>query len=841
MSDKREPQRGAVVKTSEGDAALQLERLLSKQKYKDAVKQAKLIHKDEATEQSHRQLECAYFLRAQQLFHAGMVGSAVEVSRHLLDFGVTEAKLLDEFPPLLVKLGLAQDAFRIQGRLESPESQDRLALLAADQTVLHPERSQPPSPEIGREASIVRQALEALQAGDEATALGLVRDIARSSPLSDWKLLVRGLAAYYKGNLGETQANWDRLDPERAPMRIARRLQSLRASQSGKGQGESAFEELEALVYGERILPRLQELGDLVAKNRWADVLTRIRSLRISLNAVDPRLGQKLTSSFLAPLLDHAASLSYASGSRLIREFTQAAEPLAIDPLWNRLWALTWECPSDGTSEAIKYWTRYVADLESVTALKAEERQLAQALVWKHLAEMYLTELDDRTYEDGDFDDGFEDDDEFDDEDDFDMDEDELEQHATTCIQRSLQLAPQHRPTYDLLVHLSRLSGDPQKPIEARQRILEVFPEDVETLIEMAQELYGRDEPAAALEILSRARKLKPLDESLVSQEIAIRTSLARGLALQRRWDEGRAQFAAIEQLRPGEMRNFIYLAKKAIFETKAGQANLADRNEREAAALLPEPCALWLIFRVESIRYKLTKATQNHYADLWKKELRRKARSETAGAMASYLTAMIVTGTEYDGRDQDAKELLKYVQRTTRMNYRLEDLEEVCEFLGQFPKETDLARKLVTRGLKAYPQSAILHLVAASVEKNASGPCPQLRLMLGHLKEALRLAEASTRREEMVLVPKIKHMLSVCNEVQTRTAGFPFAPPGGMPFDGGPPGSFEDALRAFLGAAYDNDEGDDEEDGPGPVFGRKFRASPQPDRGSKRKPKSDS
>src|SRR5208282_1924794 len=85
MSDKREPHRGVVVKTSAGDAAVQLERLISKQKYKDAVKQAKLIHKAEATPQSHRQLERAYFLRAQQLLRAGMPASAVEVSRHLLD------------------------------------------------------------------------------------------------------------------------------------------------------------------------------------------------------------------------------------------------------------------------------------------------------------------------------------------------------------------------------------------------------------------------------------------------------------------------------------------------------------------------------------------------------------------------------------------------------------------------------------------------------------------------------------------------------------------------------------------------------------------------------------
>ncbi|MGD0041270.1 MAG: hypothetical protein ABSE84_12765, partial [Isosphaeraceae bacterium] len=559
MSDKREPQRGVVVKTSAGDAAVQLERLIAKQKYKDAVKQAKLIHKAEATPQSHRQLERAYFLRAQQLLRAGMPASAVEVSRHLLDFGVTDAKLVEEFSPLLVKLGLAQDAFRIQGRLESPESQSRLVLLVADQAVLHPERSQPSMPEVGQEATLVRQALEALYAADEVKALGLVRDISRSSPLSEWKLLVRGLAAFYRGDHGETQANWNRLDPERAPQRIARQLQKLHQGQSEKDAGGTDFEELEGLVYGERILPRLRELSVLVANNRWVDVLRRTTSLRLSLRAVDPRLAEKLTSSLLTPLLDHATSLGYASGTRLLREFTQVAEPLAIDPGWNRLWALTWERPLDGTSEAIKYWTKYIADLESCAALKAEERPLAQALVWKHMAQLYLAELDDRSEEDEDLD--FEDEDEdldFEDEGEnaLDLDEDRLAQQATTCIERSLQLAPRHRPTYDLLVELCRMSDEPERLTEAKQRILKVFPDDVETLVETALELHHRDEPEPALEALSRARRLKPLDESLVGIEIMIRTSLARCLALQKRWDEGRAQFAAIEQLRPDELRS---------------------------------------------------------------------------------------------------------------------------------------------------------------------------------------------------------------------------------------------------------------------------------------------
>ncbi|MGP0065449.1 MAG: hypothetical protein ACLQGP_17830, partial [Isosphaeraceae bacterium] len=52
-----------------GNAALRVEteRLIAKEWYKDAVKQAKLTFKEEATPENHRLLERAYFLRARQL------------------------------------------------------------------------------------------------------------------------------------------------------------------------------------------------------------------------------------------------------------------------------------------------------------------------------------------------------------------------------------------------------------------------------------------------------------------------------------------------------------------------------------------------------------------------------------------------------------------------------------------------------------------------------------------------------------------------------------------------------------------------------------------------------
>ena len=823
MSDKR----GAAVKSSVGDASVQLERMLSKGKYKEAVKQAKLIHKAESTPESHRQLEHAYFLRAQQLLREGMPESAVEVSRHLLEFGVTDAKLVEEFAPLLVKLGLAQDAYRIQGRLESPASQNRLQQIAADQAVLHPERSHRSSPQIP-DAALVRQALEALSAGDDASALSLVRDIARTSPLSEWKLLVRGLSAFYKGDHEEARANWSRLDPERAPKRIADNLQNLREASSEKNASVPDFDKLEKLVYGEPILPRLRELSELVARNRWADALRRITALRLGLRAVDLRLDEKLTSSLLEPLLIHALSCDYATAIRLLREFTQVAAPLAIDPSWNRFWALCWD--KQDPSEAVKSWTRYITDLESCAAFKPEERPLAQALVWKHIAELYLEEIEYRSEND---DDDFEDDDGFDDldlddeDDSADFDEVRLMRQASACIEQSLRLAPRHRPTYDLLVDLSRMSDEPAKLSKAQQRILEAFPDDVEILIEMAVQNHKRGDQTAAIEHLSRARRHKPLDESLVSLEMRIRTSLACDLAFRKCWDEARAQFAAMEQLRPDLRRSYAFLARRSVFEIKASQGQVADRYEQEAAALLPEPAPLWLAMRVESARYRLSKPTQKHYGELWKKELRRKCRTETAGAMASFWIENVTRNFQYDGSDRDASELLKYLGRTTRLNYRLEDVENVCQFLVGFPREVKLLRKLFERGLKTYPESVILHVVAAGAEMKTPNLFRGADLVLQHLQTALRLAEASKRPDEITMVATIKLLLSHINEAASRFGGIPFGGLGGIPF------LEEDE--------YEDDDGDQEEDRPGSFAGRWFPAFGQTGRSNRRKPKSSS
>ena len=199
MPSKSSPKATSALAGAKSSMRDEVERLIQKERFKDAVKQAKLCFKEESTPENHRLLERAYFLRARQLVQLGMPASAVEVAQHLLDFGVTANDWVDEFVRLLMSLGLSKQAFQIQERLGTPELKDRLVGMAADQAVIHPERAA--RCRCRRSLAmpdLVRQSLERLQAKDEAGALSLLRDLARSSPLSEWKFFVRGLAAYYR-------------------------------------------------------------------------------------------------------------------------------------------------------------------------------------------------------------------------------------------------------------------------------------------------------------------------------------------------------------------------------------------------------------------------------------------------------------------------------------------------------------------------------------------------------------------------------------------------------------------------------------------------------------------
>ena len=200
----------------------EVERLFAKERYKDAVKQAKLCYRDEPTPEHHRLLERAYLLRAQQLRQGGMTNAAQEVAHHLVEFKVTDPELVGPAAELLVAVGLSGKAMELQ----------RAAGGAGGEGSPAPPGGRPGGPAPGSGAGLAAGAPRGGRAGS-ARRWTPWRAATRSGRGRAWPTW-RGAPPSPSGGCSsagspppaeddpeERRAAWDRLDPARAPARIA--------------------------------------------------------------------------------------------------------------------------------------------------------------------------------------------------------------------------------------------------------------------------------------------------------------------------------------------------------------------------------------------------------------------------------------------------------------------------------------------------------------------------------------------------------------------------------------------------------------------------------------------
>ena len=236
---------------------------------------------------------------------------------------MTVSEWVDDFVVLLTTLGLNKDALALQERLGSPEKKELLVVMAADEAVIHPERQIDALPEIARDAALIREALERLHKNDEAGASQLLRDLSRSSVLSEWKFFARGLAAYYRGDLGDARANWSRLDTRRKAFPITQRLLRFKENK-GNGQADGGnLKALETLAFGEPVLDRLRQVCAVTAQKDWDQVNRQIGPLKIALYRIDPSLAERLTGAVIGSVIKDAEDLDLDDAERLVHGFTQ--------------------------------------------------------------------------------------------------------------------------------------------------------------------------------------------------------------------------------------------------------------------------------------------------------------------------------------------------------------------------------------------------------------------------------------------------------------------------------------------------------------------------------------
>lgn len=92
---------------------------------------------------------------------------------------------------------------------------------AEDQAVFDADVGLRLAADLQAEAALVREALDLTARGEPHAALDRLAGIGRKSPYAEWRLFVRGLVAFQRGDRAAAHEAWHRLEPGRRPARIA--------------------------------------------------------------------------------------------------------------------------------------------------------------------------------------------------------------------------------------------------------------------------------------------------------------------------------------------------------------------------------------------------------------------------------------------------------------------------------------------------------------------------------------------------------------------------------------------------------------------------------------------
>jgi tetratricopeptide (TPR) repeat protein len=806
--------KGHAPQVSATGAGQEIERLIEKHRLKDAYKQAKLLFQQDGGPENRRLLERTYLLRIQDLSRGGMPQVAAEVARNFIEFGVTDAGLLAELVALLPRIGLADQAMKLSGRLESAGDRAKLTLLLVDRAVVQPMNAPGLAAEVSEGAERVRQALAALDADDEARSVELLRDISRGSPWADWRLFVRGWAAFRRGDHAQADANWQRLEPGRLAQRITAALRALTAPRDPKKPPDLSL--LEKAVFGEPVLGGIDRLRRLIenpdsALDDWKQAEPLIASLRRTLGQIAPRLPARLTEILLSPLADIAETLPERSVDRLLAGFTRVAAPLTIDPHFNRLRAVLWE-RSGHELTAINYWRQYLDDIHGIASVDDKQRARMLAVVWRKLSGLFNRRAEHEMRYGSPWGSPEPEDDA--------SEVSRLRGDVFAALEESIKADPTYRAAYDQLIELRDSWKEPDEAAEAARRLLRAFPDDAPSLERLFQYHRRRDEPRELLDHIQRYQALKPLDTRFVGHESWARYALARHLAIDGRFDEGRQQLSLAEALDPEFGRSYWGLARRAVCEMKAKQPERAGVYECEARATLSEPAPLHLVLAIEASRYRLPAVQVKQFNAALRADLTKKKSGVTAAKLAKIMHAYLQAEVTYPEFEGHMREVLSYVKRTSRVRYEAGDLTAVCHFLQATGGDPDLLSMLVRRGRRDFKQSPEFLMLSVTLQMPDVRSRKDMLRVRDDLRKALDLAKAASTGRDPAAIANIERQLLLVEDLVENA-------PRGLPFDPFTAFSsfFEEMANSFSDDDEDDDDGDDHGWGFGPPARRHFAA----------------
>ena len=186
-------------------------------------------------------------------------------------------------------------------------------------------------------AATVIESLELTSLGQFEEAVAKLKDIARSSPFSDWRLFVRGLHAFYADDIETARQNWSKLDVTRRPARIASTLLLAETGQPLSDNISSAHKDLLEHAQTLRLRKNLVMAAEAIAKvkHRDPEVTFSVSQSAMLLNLITSF--RKLDPEFVSRVGQACVGLSIKQGDMEVFDRLKRLVPgPPDDPNWHR-------------------------------------------------------------------------------------------------------------------------------------------------------------------------------------------------------------------------------------------------------------------------------------------------------------------------------------------------------------------------------------------------------------------------------------------------------------------------------------------------------------------------
>ena len=780
MANKHKPRPGGPGTTA--DLKARIDRTRREGKFQQALELAKQLHKAEPTPANLELLKEVYFQRAVQLRTQGYSRDASTVLEVASRLDEKNAAWLHRLAAEMARCGEVARSLALAGQLSDPAHQAALLAQLADGALLKGKEARnalPPA--LQTEYDRVVEAFGFVEAGQDDRAREALQAIGLRSPFLEWKLLLRGFQAYYAQDDDRALENWQRLGTDRIPFRLAapfraaidpayRQIQP----QATQGQLQQQFDQLQA-----------------------SSVQRLTRDLRKALGQTRSSAGLYRTTESLMSVLKQEAPQMVPRLARVLYWSIPQAGPDTIarhrrvfgsppdDRNFHRIQAIAQE--QHGTlDEAHQHWRAYEAEIASQTdAWPEDQRSLARALIWLRMADNAAKVPTEKQLKK--------------------MPQlfrgltgmpEPLDPSADECLRRALALAPTLLEAHRKLFANRLKNEDTAKAIAAGEKLLELFPDHVETLEELADLQAHMNRPRRAIELLERALRHNPLSRDLRRKMQTTQMACARQFSEKSEFDEARVCYRAA--LTYGEPDDLCSLCCRwAAAEMKAGDIARADELLRQARTRCPGELVITYILLVEANRLALGNTIKTRYTREFNKEIAGAGTPAVAVELVSFLRGLMDLGVDYHGQKSHTKKIWEYTDRIDRSAFDENQLKELIDCMAHMEAPTRLMARWVSHARGTYPRNPYFPYYEAI---HRMGDDPEDTGRDWHLQPLFDMAERLARG--LPADPELKAMLDDISRRRQMLAllnpfmNFPFS------FFGGGP-------EEFFG-----DENEDDEDG---------------------------